>query len=302
MELSWLTRIKVTAVLALGVIVYGVFLWPFVAPADPMGTANILSSGILSKNIIITLLAAFGLGFLAYFISWPYGRQIGVLAVPAGLAAWTLRSGNMAELMRAHTSALQRHEIYNSLSWEGFIWFAFAAAGFVGVLAAAAVLPSSGVPEEFAVHAQSKSRMGLRPIAAIAVSAIAVAAGISILAKDVSFADRTFGSVIGQPANRQIDFAVLISFGFAAYFVKLLLDASYIWPAITTILFASVSMNLCGREDVLKYMAANWPAAFFTQPYAAILPIQFIAFGIIGAVTGYWLAVRWKYWKEHQSR
>ena len=141
MELSWLTRIKVTAVLTLGVVVWGVYMWHYVAPDDPMGAVTLISSKISPAHIGLTILVAFIAGFLAYFLAWPYGREIGILAVPAGLAAWAIRSGNMAELMQTHTAVPERLTLYRSLGWEGFVWFAVAAAGYAGTVLAAAVIP-----------------------------------------------------------------------------------------------------------------------------------------------------------------
>ena len=63
MELSWLTRIKVTAVLAVGVIVWGVFMWPFVASQDPMSAVTLVGNTVSVSHIFIAVLVAFGAGF-----------------------------------------------------------------------------------------------------------------------------------------------------------------------------------------------------------------------------------------------
>ncbi|MDO8303943.1 MAG: hypothetical protein Q7T18_11945 [Sedimentisphaerales bacterium] len=300
MELSWLTRIKVAVVLALGVIVWGVGIWHFIAIKDPMGAVT-LSGNISVTHIAITIGIAFVVGFAAYFIGWPYGREIGILAVPAGLAAWAVRSGDMAELMRTHADVAWRQNLYRSLGWEGIVWFAIAAAGYGGVMAAAKLIPSSGVPAE--IHPPTaKSKTVVRDIFALVAAVMVAAAGISMLAKDVVFNDKTLGVVLGQPANRQIAFAAMVSFGLAAFVVNRFWEASYIWPAIATVIVSCVAMNLAGSGKVPGYMASNWSANFFAQPAYAILPIQTISFGIIGSVTGYWLAVRFKYWQTHHAK
>lgn len=301
MELSWLTRVKVTAVLVLGVVVWGVFMWPFVAPQDPMGAVTLVGKAISFPHIGIAILVAFCAGFLSYFIGWPYGREIGVLAAPAGLAAWAVRGGDMAELMRTHGDTAQRKTLYQSLSWEGIVWFVIAAAGYCGVMAAAKLIPSSGAPMEIHPPAE-KSKNAFQGILAFAAAALIAAFGISMLAKGVVFVDKNLGSVLGQPANGQLAFAALVSFGLAAFIVKRFWDADYIWPALATMVVSLGAMHFAGRNDVLSYMAGNWPTNFFAKPAYAILPIQIVSFGCIGSVVGYWLAVRFKYWQTHHAK
>lgn len=300
MELSWLTRIKVTAVLALGAAVWGVFLWPFVAPQDPMDAVTLIATAVSGWHIGITLLVAFGAGGVSYFLAWPYGREIGILAAPAGLAAWAVRSGDMAELMRTHADIAQRHDLYRSLGWEGIVWFAIAAAGYCGVLVVAKLVPSSGVSAEIHPPA-AKSKTAVQGAAAFAAALIA-AVGISMLAKGVLFFDKNLGPVVGQPANGQLAFAAMVSFGLAAFILKRFLEASYVWPALATMLVSLGAMYFAGRNDVLSYMASNWPTNFFAQPAYALLPIQIVSFGCIGSVVGYWLAVRFKYWQTHCAK
>jgi hypothetical protein len=300
MELSWLTRIKVTAVLALGIVVWGVFIWHFVAPDDPMGIVTLVGGHVKAAHIGMTILIAFCAGFFAYFLGWPYGREIGILAVPAGLAAWAARSGDMAEFMQTHTAVPQRAGFYRSIGWEGFAWLAIVAAGYAGAQIAAALIPSGGVLPEFEPQ-KTRPKMNWQSVVAIAAAALIGTWCMFLFARNVSFPDKSVGSVLGQPANAQIDFAAMLSFGIAAFVAKKVWDASYVWPAIATAIVAYGSMNLCGRQDTLSYMAANWPAAFFSKAFCAVLPVQIVAFGVIGSIVGYWLAVRFKYWQQHHD-
>jgi hypothetical protein len=300
MELSWLTRIKATAVLVMGIVIWGVPLWHFVTLDDPMDAVTLFGH-ISALHIGMTIGIAFAMGFTAYFISWPYGREIGVLAVPAGLAAWAVRSGDMTELMRTHADISQRHNLYQLLGWEGIVWFAIAAAGYGGVMIAAKLIPSSGAPVE--IHPPTKeSNSIVQGIFAI-IAAVAIAAiGITLFAKDVVFNDKVLKTVLGQPSTAQIAFAALVAFGLAAFVIKQFWNASYIWSVIATVVVSCGVMNLAAKKQVLEYMADNWPINFFPQPAYAILPIQIVSFGIIGAVIGYWLAVRYTYWRTHCSK
>ena len=299
MELSWLTRIKIGAVIAIGIVIWGVYLWPFVAPHDPMGAVTTANFSVL--HIAITLGAAFGVGFIAYIIGWPYGREIGIIAVPAGLAAWAARSGGMGQLMQTHSSVDDRLSLYQALGWEGFLWLAIAAAGYAGTILAASTIKSSGVLAEFGPE-KTSARLNIWSVLVLAISAVIAGFGISIFAKDVIFPDRNIGYVIGQPASSQAAFAALFSFGIAAFLVKRFWDASYIWPAISTAIVAFAAMNLCGRHEMLDYMASAWPAVFYRKSICAVLPIQIVSFGILGSITGYWLAVRFRYWQENHAK
>ncbi|UCF17343.1 MAG: hypothetical protein JSW59_07740, partial [Phycisphaerales bacterium] len=112
--------------------------------------------------------------------------------------------------------------------------------------------------------------------------------------------DNILGSVVAQPANGQIAFAVLVSFGVAAFVVKKFLNASYIWPAIATALVTAFSMHTYVREA--SYLARNWPAVFFENSVSSVLPIQMVAFGTLGSIAGYWMSVRYDYWRKHEMK
>src|SRR5512147_3222986 len=105
MELTWMNKLRLTAVAALGIVVLGILAWPLAAPVDP--EAPVRAANLGPAGMITLLVLAFGLGFVSYFITWPHGREIGILAVPFGLMVWAGRSGPMSILMEA---ARQPHE------------------------------------------------------------------------------------------------------------------------------------------------------------------------------------------------
>ncbi|MGA2093883.1 MAG: hypothetical protein ABSH16_10815 [Sedimentisphaerales bacterium] len=92
MELTWVIRLRIAIAAAIGVGVIGIYGWPLVAPADSFGVVSIINGRIATSNFFIIGLMAFVSGFISYFLTWPYGTQIGILAAPAGLVAWALRS------------------------------------------------------------------------------------------------------------------------------------------------------------------------------------------------------------------
>jgi hypothetical protein len=302
MELSIITRLKITAVLLLGILVIGILAWPLVRPGDGFGTVTSFSGDISLFDIVILALLAFIVGLAAYFVSWPHGREIGILAVPAGLCIWAGRSGEMAQLLRHNLSMLQRRSVYSALRWEGFFWLAIVAVGFAGVVLAQKIVPAkprvSFESESDKFHTKKKY---LYTVTSILSSIVVAQICISLLARNTTMFDEELGVVLGQPVVAQICFAVLIAFGFAAFLSKLLLNANYIWPALGTALLNLSVMTAAGRLCIVKSLVDNWPASFHAEAVSSILPVQLVAFGTLGSVIGFWLAIRYKYWKKHKN-
>jgi hypothetical protein len=105
---------------------------------------------------------------------------------------------------------------------------------------------------------------------------------------------------MAQPSVGQILFAVLISFKIAAFVVKKFLDVGYIWPIMATALVTAFITSVHAKQELLQYLAQRWPATFFSNSVISILPIQMVAFGTLGAVAGYWMAIRYRYWRKHE--
>jgi Zn-dependent protease with chaperone function len=91
-------RLRITAAAAVGVLLIGILAWPLAAPSDPLGAVffGTLTIGRVMALAVLALLV----GLIGYFASWPFGREIAVLSVPAGLGVWALRSGTVADLLQ----------------------------------------------------------------------------------------------------------------------------------------------------------------------------------------------------------
>ena len=129
-ELSWPAKLKVAAALLAGIVLIGLLAWPLAAPVEPFRVISVPAFG----GALALMGLAFLAGLIGYFVSWPYGREIGILAVPAGLAVWAVWCGNMTELMRLAPTLAQRQALFAALKWEPIFWLAIVAAGFGGVL------------------------------------------------------------------------------------------------------------------------------------------------------------------------
>ncbi len=296
MELSWLMKLRIAAAVAVGVVLIGILAWPLAAPAESFGA--VLSDNLSFGGAIILAVLAFSAGFIGYFISWPHGREIGILAVPSGLAIWAVRCGNMADLMRVNPSLAQRQAVFAALKWEPIFWLAIVATGFGGVLLGQKIRsrPEPGENEE---KSNSELSIYLNPIIALVGSVLIAQFCLRIFAQDVRVFDPRLGSVMAQPAVGQIVFAVLVSFGIAAFIFKKFLNVSYIWPIAASAFVTGFAITAYLKQDILQHLVGQHPAAFFCNAVTSVLPVQMVAFGTLGSIAGYWLAVRYNHWRKH---
>lgn len=301
MELSLVMRLRIAAVMALGACVLGFGGWPLVRPTEPLGTVTLFEGGISLTGTLVCLLLAFVVGVTAYLVSIPYGRQIAPLAVPTGVSVWAIRTGDMSSLIRVNLISEQRQALYSFLKWEGFFWLMIILAGYLGVFTVSKFIKSRPGLADVSSRKSSKANQALSLLSAALVIIIIVQFAIVILAQDVKMSDSRLGTVIGQPEVGQIAFAVIVSFGLAGFVVKKFLDVGYVLTTIFSAFVTLVGFVIWSRVGILGHMAENWPVVFFPRAICAILPIQMISFGAIGAIAGYWLAVKFKYWRKHSS-
>ncbi|MEA3226387.1 MAG: hypothetical protein U9Q07_10595 [Planctomycetota bacterium] len=292
MELSWLMKLRIAAAAAVGVVLLYLVARPLADSSEAIGA--------IGYNRAAALVAlAFPAGLIAYFVSWPHGREIGILAAPSGLAVLAVRSGSIATLIQQNPTIAQRQELVASLRFEPILWLAIIAAGFAGVLLGQKIRPSLKLKE-------TQEKPNLRPgeylnaVVALVGSALIARFCIGMCAQDITMSDSNVGPVIAQPAVAQVAFAVFVSFGVAAFAVKKLLDVSYIWPTMATALVTAFGMHTYAKN--VQYFAETWPAAFFNNATASVLPVQMVAFGALGSVAGYWMAIRFDYWRKHEMK
>jgi len=296
MELSWLMRLRIAAVVATGAALIGILAWPVAAPLDPLGPVQ--ASNVTPVGAAALVLLASWVGFIAYFISWPYGREIGILAIPCGLAIWAIRSGSMAQLIQLNPTLPQRQILFAALKWESFFWLLIVAAGFAGVLLGQKIR-SKPEPAETPMKANPNPNKYLNAIIALVGSGLIAQLCINILAQDVMTSDN---KLVAQPAVGQIVFAVLVSFGLAAFVVKIFLNMSYIWSTMAGAFVTTFAIATYARQDILQHFVGRYPATFFTNAVISILPVQMVAFSTLGSIAGYWLAVRYSYRLKHGTK
>jgi len=296
-ELSWLMKLRIAAAVAVGVVLIGILAWPLAASSEPFGA--VLAGTISTVGRVILVILALLAGLIAYFLSWPYGREIGILAAPSGLAIWAVRSGSMTALRQLNPTVAQRQALLTTLKWEPIFWLVIVAAGFAGVILGQ-IVQSKLKPAETQAKSNSQPGKYLTPIIALIGSALIAQFCLKIFAQDVSIFDNNSVSVVAQPSVGQIVFAVLVSFGLAAFVVKKFLDASYIWPTIASAFVTAFAISVYIKQEVVQHLVQHWPAAFYYNTVVSILPVQMVAFGALGSILGYWMAIRYDYWRKHE--
>jgi hypothetical protein len=302
MEISWITRLRIFASLAIGALLVGFLPWHLVRPASDAGGVFAVFAGSISvSDILICAFLAFAAGFIASAVCTPYGAQIGIIAAPAGLAVWGLKSSPLSKLFQIAPAVADRMQVYNRLRFEGFIWLAIAVCGFAGAIAADRIFRR----KEINLPDWIKPSFPLPDFAQIAIVVIGTVFVanflVNILAVDVGYSDTSLNRVTAQPANAQIAFAVFIAFGVCGFLTKLFLNSKAYWPAIASAIVIYYSIITYGKSKIMAHLAASWPAIFFARPVMAVLPVQMVAFGCLGALWGYWLAVSYHIWRTTQA-
>jgi hypothetical protein len=297
MELSWVNKLRIALVAALGFTVIGILAWPMVAPADPL--APVRSTGIGFLRTITLLALAFGLGAVGYFLTWPHGREIGILTVPFGLTVWATRSGPMRVLTQAYPQPAGREILLHSLRFEPIYWLLVVAAGFAGVIAAQYLRPASGSP---IIVSKARSYLKTETVITVLVTLMVVILlsqfFLGVFARDLP---RSAATVPSQPATGQILFAGTAAFAAAAFAAKKFFGLSYIWPTVATVFVIPFAELAYCRGDTIQSFAETQPATSFPHAVLAVLPIQLVALGAIGSVIGYWTAVRYNHWRTHET-
>jgi hypothetical protein len=300
MELSWLMRFRIMASLAIGVVLLGLLPWNLVKPAAD-GVFVFLSGSISAGDLLICAILSFAAGFLSSAICTPYGAQIGIIAAPAGLVVWSLRSAPLSTIFQTAPAVQDRLKACSSLKFEGFLWLSIVICGFLGALLADKIFRRKAVelPDNI------KPAFQLPDFAQIAVSVIGTVFIanflINIMAVNVGYSDSQLAHVTAQPANLQIAFAVFIAFGACGFLARIFAGSGAFWPAIASVILIYYSAMIYGKNDVLTHLSASWPANFFVRPVSAVLPVQMVGLGCLGAIWGYWLSVRFHIWRTQQS-
>ncbi len=294
-NVHWLMRLRILAAMGVGAFLIGFLLWPKIAPADPLGAVTLYGGDFSTADILLCLLASLIAGAGGCLLAYPYGKTVGLLAVPTGLAVWTFQSGSVRSLLLTHASFEQRLAVYQFLRVETLFWLSLLLCGAAGIRLVSRFLPPAKIPKIPGTSSKKKKpNRTVSILAAVVISIVTVQSTVGLFAQDVRYPDAQIGSVTGQPGNRQIAFAVLASFALAAAAIKYLLDCEHYWAVLAGPILYFIAVSASCSPKMLQYMTETWAVTFFPNTISAILPIQFIPFSAIGALAGEWIVVKYK--------
>ncbi len=289
--MTWPIKLRIAASATVGILVMGFLAWPLIAPDNRAHVVSLITAGTGLTEVLVLLLLAFVVGLVAYFLTWPYGRHIAPLAVPAGLAVWALRSQNISKLLQLNPAPDYRQHILLAIKWESFFYLALAAAGVLAVLLAQRIKSPKQNPLPD-ISPSAKPAAYINAALSLLASLLLAFILITAFAQNTRFDDQILGSVVAQPAKAQICFAVTAAFALITFAAAKFLKIDYLVPACATALLTPVAVTTYLRREMLACITDRWPALFFANPLLAILPVQLVAFGSVGSVIGYYIATR----------
>ncbi len=295
--MTWIMKLRIAAAAVIGVALVGIVCWPWQSPPDAFG--SLVFKEIGTNGAVTLLVMAFLAGLISYFAAWPYGREIGILAVPFGLCLWAVKAGTTGGLIQLNPAFTQRSEILAAMRWEPLFWLLVIGCGFAGVISGQSII--SRLRKK-----QNSEKPDLKPvnivyvIISVLLSVVIVIFCLKIFAQDVGVQNNNLEKVSVQPALAQNIFAILLSFGIAAFAVKMFFNLSYVWPIVSCVLVTAYAVGNYMNGKVLETFANNFPAVFFPNAIVSILPVQMVTFGVIGSIAGYWMAIRYDYWRKHE--
>lgn len=288
--MSWIVRLRIVAVMGVGVFLLGFIGGPIVSPTVPLGAVTLYEVDVTFLQMVTCVILAFLAGLVGYFVAGSDGRAIGPVAVPAGLMVWAMRTGSMTSLMLTNHTLAERQAVYGAIRWEGLFWGALVLAGYFGVVMGS-ILPVGKNSTPGGFSPKINTNKVLSAVAAMVAAVIIGQLGVGMFAQDVKMFDSQLGTVIGQADTGQIGFAVIIAFGVAGFVAKKFLEVDHVFVAIATVVTAFVAITISSKPDILGHMVESWPVHFYPRAGGCILPLQYVAFGSLGAMAGYWSAV-----------
>ncbi|MCE5186617.1 MAG: hypothetical protein LLF76_10880 [Planctomycetaceae bacterium] len=290
-NVDWKLRIRILAALAIGAALIAGLGRPLVAPADPLGPVSMFTGEISASDAVILILLGFAAGILANIACYPLGGVLAPFAAPAGTAVLALTGGSMRVLLLYNKDFQARSHLYGFLRWEMLFWLVVCAAGLLGSILVSRLIKTKTIVIDGA-SPQTASSKWTNGLIGIVVTALVVYFALGIFAQDLRQMDPKLGSVIGLPGKGQVAFGVFVTVGLAAFLIKYLIRAGYLWAILGSMALYFVMFSKNAGSDTLQYLSSKWPVDFVQHSIFAITPLQFVSFAFLGALTGFWIAIR----------
>lgn len=280
--------------MALGAVIIGMFNWHVAKPEDPSGLVSLHNLSVIQG--LLLLLIAMALGFAGFFVAWPYGCEIGLLAAPSGLAIWAFRSASVSRTLALITDAQARQELFASMRFESLYWLAVVYAGWTGVQLARKLRPNPPLPIlETLPERESPSKISYA--LALVVSLVVGQFLLGVFAQDIPLNN---GATLSQPPTRQLALGVFMAFGAGGFLIGHFLHLSYHWVMPAVALTYVLSTLSFAKTESLTLLAQTSPNLCLPSTILFAPPILIVSLGSLGAIWGHWASVRFRYWRTHE--
>lgn len=294
MELSWVSKIRIILVMALGGVVIGLLNWHAAKPDDPSGLVSLQNLSVFQGLLLLAIGAV--LGFIGFFVAWPYGCEIGLLAAPSGLAIWALRSASISKTLALMPDVQARQDLFASMRFESLYWLAVVYAGWCGVQLARKVRPNPTLPILETLPKTERTPFIYKGLA-IVVSLVVGTFLLSVFAQDIPL---NHGATLNQPPARQMALGIFLSFGVTAFLVGHFLRLDYHWVMPALVLAYLASSVAFTKTETLTHLSQTSPSLSLPSTILFALPIFIVSFGSLGAIWGHWASIRFHYWRVHE--
>ena len=296
MEVPGAMKLRIGIITLLSSAIIGFWLWPCFAGAtefDPVIFYTIQSG---FPMVLIAVPVCMLLSYVCYLLAFPNGKEMAIVAVPVGLSVAAIRSSGITTLLSRMSDQQELQKLFSLLKFESAFWILLVLSGYTGIwLAEKSIASSAQIEGETTLRKKSPNALLV-----LAVNLAIAYFGIIILCQNSHIFDSTMRTITLQPTNGQIAFALLISFGLAAFVCKRFLNAGYFYTFMATAILSIAAATLISK-GLNDPVYQKLPVYFMSNPLRGIVPVQMVAFGSLGGICGYWYAVLYEKWQRENA-
>ncbi|MGE4286735.1 MAG: hypothetical protein AB7F23_09055 [Phycisphaerae bacterium] len=293
-ELKIVDRLRMIIASLAGMTCFGVLMWPLCSGNTGQEPISLATGSFSPLSAILVVMTAFLLGSAGFLIGGCKRSTYGNLASLAGLSVWAIRTVPLADSLMYADDAAGRFHLYTAYRWEVFFWLIVVLAGHFGSRFTAMMIAGKvEVPRESCLNKFKWFDYAF--IVPVGIAALIGFIGASLLVVGIQlpfamFGFKQEGFLSLQPSQQQIAFGLILAFGIGGYLVRRKCKAciEQIYLAVAVLAFCCY-VFLAGKGKI-EALSANFSPEYFASPLAAILPIQFVVFGSLGAWAGWFMA------------
>ena len=302
-------KIKAAVVIAFSCGLFSIVGWPWVLPWEPEGALTVVLHD--RPAIVMFTLVGFSLivTIVGFLVGTPYGREIGLIAVPAGLCTWSFMTGRIDRLLLIHHELPDRLGLFRWLAADVLVWYVPIVVSYLLLFCVAKMkadrssLSNDVLDDKVKAERQRNDRIAnilfssasLRRMAAFIFGCVASMLLLKILAQSghVRLPDQPDVVLGTVPARGQIIFSVAAAFGVATFAAHQVFRAR-LWSFLPIPGAVALTVYLSAAQEGVIQIAAQHGTTFMpaSLTHFLILPVQYVGIGTMATIAGYWFSIR----------